>query len=438
MNPTIQLKHTTPEFLVVLLLTCLAIPWNAQAVSPAPDGGYPGFNTAEGQSALGQASPGVWNTAIGAFALNLDVTGGNANTAIGLNALRHNTTGDNNSALGVNALLFNQTSSNNTAMGFQALKFNTTGESNTAVGVNALVNNITGEWNTAVGQGALAANNGFTNTATGFAALKGNTNGSGNTAVGFEALKFNSTNADGNTAVGFEALALNTTGRFNTANGFDALFFNETGGNNTAIGDGALFVNQAGNANTAIGDSAGASISGSGNVAIGEGVFGVFGANNTTWIRNVYTSIANGRAVYVDADNKIGTLSSSRRFKEEIKPMDKASERLFALKPVTFRYKQDADPTRALSFGLIAEDVAKVDPDLITLDQERKPETVRYEAVNAMLLNEFLKEHRKNEEQQATIARLQKQIEALTAGLQKVSAQVEMNRTAPQMVGNNR
>src|SRR4029078_3669202 len=113
--------------------------------------------------------------------------------------------------------------------------------------------------------------------------------------------------------------------------------------------------------------------------------------------------------------------------KHDIQPMDKSSETLFALKPVTFRYKKDADPSQALSFGLIAEDVAQVSPELITRDEEGKPQTVRYEAVNAMLLNEFLKEHRKNEEQEATIARQQKQIEALTAGLQKVSAQMELN-----------
>jgi Chaperone of endosialidase len=224
------------------------------------------------------------------------------------------------------------------------------------------------------------------------------------------------------------------------------LYSNTIGNFNTATGPGALFSNTTGSNNVALGTTAGFALTtGSGNVCIGAGVKGVAGESNTTRIRNVYTTVANGRAVYVNADNKIGTLSSSRRFKHDIQPMDKSSETLFALKPVTFRYKKDADPSQALSFGLIAEDVAQVSPELITRDEEGKPQTVRYEAVNAMLLNEFLKEHRKNEEQEskierqdAKIAQQQKQIEALTEGLQKVSAQLELNKAAPQTVVNNR
>jgi hypothetical protein len=170
--------------------------------------------------------------------------------------------------------------------------------------------------------------------------------------------------------------------------------------------------------------------------SIGAAIFGVAGESDTTRIRNIYASVANGRAVYVDSDDKIGTLASSRRFKQEIKPMDKASEVLFALKPVSFRYKKEVDPTRSLSFGLIAEEVAEVDPGLVTPDPDGKPETVRYEAVNAMLLNEFIKEHRKVQQQGATIARLEKQIDTLTAGLQKVSAQLEASNPAPQVVNN--
>jgi Chaperone of endosialidase len=144
--------------------------------------------------------------------------------------------------------------------------------------------------------------------------------------------------------------------------------------------------------------------------------------------------------VFVTSAGKLGTITavSSARFKDEIKPMDKASEAILALKPVTFRYKKELDPTRIPQFGLVAEEVEKVNPDLVKRDRDGKLQTVRYEAVNAMLLNEFLKEHRKNEEQEATIARQQKQIEALTVGLQKVSAQVEASKPAPQMVGNNR
>ena len=117
--------------------------------------------------------------------------------------------------------------------------------------------------------------------------------------------------------------------------------------------------------------------------------------------------------------------------------MDEASNKLFALKPVTFRYKKPIDPAGISQFGLVAEEVEKVNPDLVVRDKEGKPYSVRYDQVNAMLLNEFLKEHRKNEEQEATIVRLQKQVETLTAGLQKVNAQIELNNAAPQTVLNN-
>ena len=166
--------------------------------------------------------------------------------------------------------------------------------------------------------------------------------------------------------------------------------------------------------------------------------------NNTTYIQNVFASVATARQVYVNSTNKIGTLVSSRRYKEDIKPMDKTSEVLYRLNPVTFRYKKEIDPASALSFGLIAEEVAASSPDLITRDQDGKPETVRYDQVNAMLLNEFLKEHRQNERQEATIAELKNEIACLVttvkeqaAQIQKVSAQVEMSKFPPQTVVNN-
>jgi hypothetical protein len=172
---------------------------------------------------------------------------------------------------------------------------------------------------------------------------------------------------------------------------------------------------------------------------------GVAGQNNTTRIKNVYTSVASARPVYVNSDNKIGTLASSRRYKEEIKPMDKASEAILALKPVTFRYKKEVEPNSAIMFGLIAEEVARVDPALVIRNDQGEVDTVRYDAVNAMLLNEFLKEHGVVQQlkaavakQEATIAQQQKQIEALTTGLQKVNAQVEISRSAPHIVLNNR
>ena len=248
-------------------------------------------------------------------------------------------------------------------------------------------------------------------------------------------------------ANGYESLYSNTTGGFNAANGAFALYNNTIGNFNTATGAGALLANTTGSNNVAVGTTAGIALTtGSGNVCIGAGVSGVAGESNTTRIRNVYTTVANGRAVYVNADNKIGTLSSSRRFKHDIQPMDRSSETLFALKPVTFRYKKDADPSQALSFGLIAEDVAQVSPELITRDEQGKPQTVRYEAVNAMLLNEFLKEHgkfeiqtRKVNDQEATIvqlsstiaqmaptiARQQKEIQTLMATVREQSAQIQ-------------
>ena len=271
--------------------------------------------------------------------------------------------------MGAGTLLFNVgdqitgQGTGNTAVGTATLLFNTTGggnTANTAIGVGVLANNTTGDQNTATGNRA----------------LQSNTEGILNTATG-----------DG-------ALLNNTAGGRNTANSQGALHQNATGSYNTGVGLSALILNETGSHNTALGAFAGQNITGDGNVCIGRGVLGVAGVNDTTWIRNVYASVASGRAVYVNDDNKIGTLSSSRRYKDEIRPMEKASETILSLRPVSFRYKKEVDPTGSLSFGLIAEEVAQVDPDLVTPDRNGKPETVRYEAVSAMLLNEFLKEHK--------------------------------------------
>ena len=313
----------------------------------------------------------------------------------------------------------------NTAEGQNALFSLTTGQGNTAVGWSALRSNTEGSLNTAIGVGALLANTGDSNTATGARALLSNTTG------------------DVNTANGRSALSHNTTGDNNSAFGFHALESNTTGLSNTAIGVNAL-LNTNGNSNTALGVAAGFNINGSGNVCIGHGVLGGVGDNNTTRIRNVYSSLASARGVYVNSDNKIGTLMSSRRFKDEIKLMDKASEAILALKPVTFRYKKEIEPHGAIMFGLVAEEVEKVAPELVTRNDKGEVETVRYEAVNAMLLNEFLKEHRKNEKQEATIAELKAELATLAttmreqaAQMQKVSAQLEVSKHAPHVVMNN-
>ena len=391
-------------------------------------------NTFYGDAA-GFHTTGSFDSAFGAEALYYN-TSGSGNTAIGYRALVNTTVGDQNTATGAAALYSNTTGNSNTASGYQALLSNTTGHHNTASGLYGLKANTTGNYNTVSGEEALYSNTtGNNNTAGGSAALYDNTTGNQNTASGTAAL-FGNTTGSSNTASGYQALLSNTTGGFNTGNGVLALYNNTIGNFNTATGLGALLANTTGSNNVAIGLTAGSALTtGSGNVCIGAGVNGVAGESNTTRIRNVYTRVASGRAVYVNADNKIGTLSSSRRFKHDIQPMDKSSETLFALKPVTFRYKKDADPSQALSFGLIAEDVAQVSPELITRDEEGKPQTVRYEAVNAMLLNEFLKEHKTIAELKSIIAQQQRAIEQLATQMQKVSAQVQLNG-APAIAAN--
>jgi hypothetical protein len=366
---------------------CLAIPMaltfglvtflqTAEAVSPAPDGGYPGGNTAEGQSAL------------------LSLTTGSFNTAVGFFSLRSDTIGRLNTAVGAGTLLAN-TADGNTATGAGALFGNTTGTGNTANGAFALVSDTTGGLNTAVGQGA----------------LQDNTTGNSNTACG------------GGTLIN------NATGGANVAIGSQALGSNTAGHQNTAVGSAALFNSTTGTGNIAVGINAGIGVLTASSVIC----IGTTGANvsDSCYIGNIFgVTSSGGTAVFINSDGKLGTSTSSRRFKKEIKPMDSDSGAVFALKPVTFRYKKEIDPAGMQQFGLVAEEVEKVNPDLVVRDKEGKPYSVRYEQVNAMLLNEFLKEHRKNEEQEATIARQQKQIEVLTEGLQKVSAQIEANERA--------
>ena len=396
------------------VLMCVATLPGARAVSPPPDGGYPGGNTAEGTDALLSLSSGTSNTAIGADALANNVSG-NDNTAVGFQALLL-ATGNHNTAVGSEALFFDTSGHDNTATGFQALLNNTTGIENVASGAFALIRNQTGDFNTATGTGALQANIG----------------------------------GDANTATGTAALSDNTSGINNTANGINALFFNTTGGSNTAVGENALLNNRTGSNNIALGATAGSNLTnGSNNIDIGAlGAAGEAnkirigrqGTQNGTFIAGIFGVAVTGSQVVVASNGKLGVATSSARFKEAIKEMAKTSEPIFALKPVTFRYKKEIDPDATPQFGLVAEEVEKVNPDLVIRDKDGKPYTVRYEAVNAMLLNEFLKEHRKNEQQrkdfEAAIARQQKQIEALTAGLQKVSAQLEASKPAPQMVKN--
>jgi hypothetical protein len=393
---------------ILMGIVCIGFLPRVQAVSPPPPGGYPNFTTAAGDHALQALTLGIGNTAIGTFSL-FSVTTGSFNTAVGAGSLDLNT------------------ADSNTAVGAAALLFNTTGTENTANGTAALELNDTGSQNTATGAFALFSNNSFDNTAIGSSALENNTIGSDNTAAGYI------------------ALSDNTTGSFNAAIGEFALGSNTSGSNNTAAGDGALANNTTGGFNTALGPGAGSNATtGSNNVYVGAGVMGVAGESNACYIASIFgQTSASGIPVLIGSDNRLGTATSSKRFKEQIKPMDKSSEAVLALKPVIFRYKKEVDSDGIPQFGLVAEDVEKVNPDLVVRDKEGKPYTVRYEAVNAMLLNEFLKEHGLVQVQNTTIAQLLSRMEALTATvkeqaaqIQKVSAQLEASKPTPQVVNN--
>jgi trimeric autotransporter adhesin len=491
MNQLIWSKNFTTLIVLGAALACFGLGSPvARAVSPPPDGGYAGQNTAEGTDALFSLTTGVWNVAVGFQALHSDTTGnqntatgyqalfnnisGNKSTAYGAQALFHNTTGNDNVATGFGTLFTNVSGNRNTGVGYRTLTFNNA-DDNTAIGWNALYNNTTGVQNTAIGSGALAHGNGSDNTATGYQALNSNTTGKFNDAVGANAL-FSNVDGFSNNAFGDSALYFNVHASENTALGDLALEFNDKTGagkanGNTAIGASALVNNVDGNHNTALGAGTGTDPGiGSNNIYIGDPGFngdnnvisiGGIAASGTpyenTYIGGIYNTVVNDRAVYIASDGHVGTLASSRRYKEDIKPMDNVSEALFALKPVVFRYKQQIDPEHKLSFGLIAEDVAQISPDLVSPDKEGRPQTVRYEAVNAMLLNEFLKEHgkveeqngklqkqaRKIKEQEGMITQLKKEMGNVVAHIkeqdskiQKVSARLEMVQPAPKMAAN--
>jgi len=440
-------------------LGCLLCPV-ARAVVPPPDGGYPGGNTAEGNSALLSLTTGTFNTAVGFLSLRSTISG-EFNTGIGAGALFLNT-GDLNTATGTGALLSNVRGTNNTANGAFAL-FSNTATGNTAIGFEALFNNTTG--------GTLGTTGGFDvgpNVAVGSEALKNNTIGSANTAVGYQALGSfivgnvgtdrgqctavgfralaNSDGANGgiaNSGFGYQTLFHNTDGFENVAVGDQALFHNETGSRNTAVGGGALSANASGSFNTVIGNSAGGQITtGHDNVCIGA--FSDVRSpsdNNTTHIANIGdTPQGGGLPVTVDAsaNNQLGYAPSSRRYKQDIEPMNKASEAILALRPVSFRYKKKIDPAQMRAFGLIAEEVDRVDPDLVAPNRQGQPESVRYEYINAMLLNEFLKEHRRVGELEKGMATLTAQIKEQAEEIQMVRAQIGVNQPHPVLVRNHR
>jgi hypothetical protein len=308
----------------------------------------------------------------------------NQTTAEGDFALNSLTSGGNNTAAGFEALGDNTTGNDNTATGAQALNFNTVGSSNTAIGVFALLSNVSGNDNTAIGPSALASN---------------------------------------------------AAGSDNTASGFHTLFSNSMGAQNTATGSGALQRNTTGSNNIALGNSAGASLTtGSNNIDIGNAGaaaesrtirIGTTPMQRATFIAGINgVTVAGGVGVIIDSSGHLGTVVSSERFKDSIRPMDEASEAILSLKPVTFHYKKDLDPDGIPQFGLVAEQVEKVNPDLVARDEQGRPYTVRYEAVNAMLLNEFLKEHKKVEEQSSLIAKQEGRVQEQQAAIADVNSTV--------------
>jgi hypothetical protein len=366
--------------LIPLVLACFALSQTARAQlpSPAPDGGYPGFNTAEGDGALTSNTTGSFNTATGA------------------GALTSNTTGEGNTANGYIALSGNTTGNGNTASGYQTLIVNTTGERNTADGLDALFSNTTGSFNTADGGSALASN----------------------------------TTGGSNTANGANALINNTTGNSNTANGLYALQNNITGSNNIALGSFAGTNLTTGDNNIDIGNGGVAAEANT--IRVGTGGF-----QTRAFMAGIYGTPVSGGPVKISSSGQLGVAPSSARFKQDIYSMDKASEAILALKPVTFHYKKELDPEGVPQFGLVAEQVEKVNPDLVARDGQGKVYTVRYEAVNAMLLNEFLKQHRQVQEQQKQIKNLTAQLKEQASQIQEVNDKVEMSRPAPRVVDTN-
>ena len=390
-----------------------------------------GFNTAAGYETLYANKTGQSNTAFGTYALhsNTGATMGNPaagsyNTAVGVEALYLNTTGVDNTAIGFEALYLNTTGGGNTASGFAALNRNTTGTFNTASGLDALYSNTTGNNNTAVG----------------YTALNDNTTGMNNTANGYGALFFSKTGQN-NTASGYETLVSNTTGSDNTASGYEALYSNGVGNDNTASGVQALYSNKTGNFNIAVGYKAGYHLVHGNNIAIGsEGVatdsatirIGTQNTQTTAYIAGIYNNTGvSGLSVVVDSTGQLGvTGTSSERFKTAVASMGAKTEKLGKLRPVTFHLR--ADPQGALQYGLIAEEVDRVYPELVIRDRTGRIDGVRYDELAPMLLNEVQQQRVQLQQQGTQLQDLQQQIvqlkqlnQSMQAALAKMQADDE-------------
>ena len=401
---------------------------------PGPQGiqGVTGMTGAAG--AVGATGPAGPNDITGNLTM-VNSTASAGNIIKGVNRFIHNF-GSLNTFIGQDAGNYTMTGSNNTGSGAFALNSTTTGANNTANGSNALVSNTTGYDNTANGRNALVNNTtGFSNTASGAQALENN-RGSDNTANGASALQFTTTGGS-NTASGFRALYTNTTGQLNTANGYNALLANTTGFFNIAVGASALFRSTTGNGNIAIGANAGQDlITGSDNIYIGDRLntppgesgtirIGQLGVNFLAYIRGIYNApaLVNGTTVYVEPDGRLGTNPSSRRFKDDITDMNAASSALMNLRPVTFHYKTDQNPSgRTLQYGLIAEEVAEVYPGLVIHSAVGEIDAVAYQHLPPMLLNEFQKQQRTIAAQALELAAQRESVLALARELRGLKA----------------
>jgi hypothetical protein len=413
------------------LTAALAVAGPAGATQP-PDSVYSDSfdNTAMGSYVLSNVVPDLSGGAIGTNGAL-----GAANTGVGYLALYADTSGAYNTGVGAFSLYSDTTGYLNTGVGYGTVAYTTTGSANTGIGHDALEYFTTGNENTALGTYALQG-------------VSGNSTGSSNTAAGFEALGQNTTGAN-NTAFGADALVSNSTGRGNAAQGVNALFSNTTGIRNLGIGNNALYANTTGSYNIGLGFEGGYNITtGSNNIEIGTAgtagdnatiQIGVQGTQVKTTIAGIYgTLVTGGSAVYVTAAGQLGVQGSSERFKTDIATMPQLSDKLAALRPVTFRYR--TDPERVRQYGLIAEEVAKVYPELVIRDTAGRIQGVHYEELAPMLLNEVQELQRKNAAQNAEIqdlaqehAQMQRQLadiaglkEELRAALRRLDLQGDL------------